>query len=179
MCWCSKISPSSSVQVHILVLVSWDHTLCNIYVQHPQEKSTVIHDRSNQRVVPITHPRSGNWKSQQGNSYRHTRSRWRSRPRIIIYTRKVWLKIWQLLRLHRPRVVLIINFDIFIWVWKNYEYSRIVISLNKVFCDILFLASSRPPLDPDDVKALNLKDIQWISPSTRTIAFTAKWHCTP
>ena len=73
----------------------------------------------------------------------------------------------------------------------------VIISPNEVFGDIMVLASPppRPPVDPDDVNALNSKNIQrisfkfymrvdtplryvaieiWYPPRTRTTAFAAK-----
>ena len=44
---------------------------------------------------------------------------------------------------------------------KTYFTLEIIISPNEVFGDIMVLAS--PPVDPDDVNALNSKNIQWIS----------------
>ena len=47
----------------------------------------------------------------------------------------------------------------------KYKKYILIISPNKVFGDIMVLASPppRPPVDPDDVNTLNSQNIQWIS----------------
>ena len=54
-----------------------------------------------------------------------------------------------------------------IYFIKHVHYkaeAMLIISPNEVFGDIMVLASlPRPPIDPDDINALNSRNIQWIS----------------